>query len=110
MNRQEDERASTTNPRLSNDSANQPVETNSRSIVADLLVEAHPCCCELHAKRSVERFRYLGVRKHGMWFDTVLDSQPEELRPEDVHYILRTWEQWVASEDPFGMRKRRVST
>ena len=89
-------------------SASQPFEKKGRDTVADLLVEAHPCC-GFHAMRSVERFRFLGARKHGMWFDVVLDSQSEELTLEDARYILGTWKQWLAGEDPFGLRGHRVT-
>lgn len=108
MSRQEQEREPSTTFGLPNGSVREPAETNSGGTVADLLVEAHPCS-DLHAKRSVERFRYLGVRKLGMWFDDVLDSQQDQLTPEDLRYIRGTWEQWVAGEDPFGLRSHRVT-
>lgn len=97
-------------PKLTNKSVRQPAQTNVRTTVADLLVEAHPCCCVTHAERSVERFRYLGSRKRGMWFDDVLDSQEDELTSEDSRYLRGTWEQWLAGEDPFRLRRRRVTT
>ncbi len=108
MSRQEHQRAPGTTFGLANESANKLVETKGRGTVADLLVEAHPCC-GFHAKRSVGRFRRLGARKHGLWFDAVLDSQPEELTLDDARYILGTWEQWLTGEVPFRLRGHRVT-
>lgn len=109
MNCQENERARAINPELSNKAASQLIETESRSTVADLLVEAHPGC-SFHARQSVKRFRRSAVRKYGMWFDFVLAAHPEDVSSEDALYLSLTWEQWVACEDPFGLRRRRVST
>ncbi len=108
MYRQEPGKAPASNLGLSIGSTSHPVDTNVRTTVADLLVEAHPCCCDFHAKKSLESFRRLGVRKYGMWFDTVLDSPADELMPEDSRYIRGTWEQWLSGKNPFGIARYRV--
>lgn len=96
-------------PKLTNKSVRQPAQTNGRGTVADLLAEAHPCCCDIHSKGSVERFQLLGTRKHGMWFEATLASYPRDLTSEDARYLSQTWEQWVAGGDPFRLRGQRVT-
>ncbi len=77
--------------------------------VADLLVEAYPCCWWC-ARRGVDRFRRLAVRRYGSWFEEVLESRPEELTEGDRRYVSVTWRQWIAGERPFSYRRRHVSS
>ena len=109
MTRQDHLRAPEAQSGITGGSASHSVDLDDRATVADVLVAAHPCRCDFHAKRSVESFRRLGVRKYRMWFDDILDSPADEIAPEDRRYILGAWNQWVAGEDPFGVGRRRVS-
>lgn len=71
--------------------------------VADLLLGSRQTR-SYYDRRLVERFRLLGMDRWGLWFDHKLSLSPEELDAGDVLWITKTWEQFIAGEQPFRRR------
>lgn len=72
----------------------------------EVLVLACGESCRAGSERSLALFARLALRHEGVWWAMALDSDPDTLSPDEVHWLASTWRAWRAGASPWRSRRR----